>query len=87
LTMFAVTPWHDIAHRLGGQLAAKLEIERAIPGYGPLQASPLSTAKGRGMGLPNGCATVRAPAGHLEVAKQAVAKQAFQASADAVYVD
>jgi len=56
-------------------------MERAIPGCGPLQASPLSTAKGCGMGVPKGCATLLAPAGNLEAAKQA-----FQAGADAVYV-
>ena len=66
-------------------------MELAIPGYGPLQASPLSTAKGCGMdlpnmdlpnmGLPKECAMLLAPAGNLEVAKQA-----FQAGANAVYV-
>jgi len=58
-----------------------LGMERAIPGYGPLQASPFSTAKGGGMGLPKGCAMLLAPAGNFEAAKQA-----FQAGADAVYV-
>jgi len=63
-----------------------LGIERAIRGYGPVQASPLSTAKGCGMDLPNmalpkQCAMLLAPAGNLEAAKQA-----FHAGADAVYV-
>ncbi len=61
-------------------------MEPGIPGYGPLQASPRSTAQGCGMDLPNmalpkSCAMLLAPAGNLEAAKQA-----FQAGADAVYV-
>jgi putative protease len=79
--MFAVAPRCDIAHRLREQLGAKLGMERAVPGYGPLKASPLCTAKGCGIGVPKGCAMLLAPAGNLEAAKQA-----FQAGADAVYV-
>jgi hypothetical protein len=81
MTVLAVTPRYDSAHRLREQLGANLGMERAIPGYGPLQASPFSTAKGGGMGLPKGCAMLLAPAGNFEAAKQA-----FQAGADAVYV-
>jgi U32 family peptidase len=58
-----------------------LDVEHAIPGYEPVKASPLSTAKGHGIGSPKRCATLLAPAGNLEAAKQA-----FQAGADAVYV-
>jgi len=58
-----------------------LAIEPAIPGYGPVKASPLYTAKSWGIGVPKGCAMLLAPAGNLEAAKQA-----FQAGADAVYV-
>ena len=79
--MFAVTARRDNAHRLREPWRANLGMERAIPGYGPVKARPLSTAKGRGVGLPKGCAMLLAPAGSLEAAKQA-----FQAGADAVYV-
>ena len=53
-------------------------LKRAIPGYGPVKASPPSTAKVRSLGLR---AMLLAPAGNLEAAKQAL-----QAGADAVYV-
>lgn len=78
--MFAVTPRRDITHRLREQLGANLGME-PIPGHGPLQASPLSTAQGCGIDVPKGCAMLLAPAGNLEAARQA-----FQAGADAVYV-
>src|ERR1017187_10214709 len=78
--MLAVTPRRDITHRLREQLGANLGME-PIPGYGPLQASPLSTAQGCGIDVPKGCAMLLAPAGNLEAAKQA-----FQAGADSVYV-
>src|ERR1035438_9117157 len=77
--MFAVTPRSDIAHRLRKTIEANLGMERAIPGYGALKASP--TAKACGIDVPKGCAMLLAPAGNLEAAKQA-----FQAGADAVYV-
>ena len=56
-------------------------LKRAIPGYGPVKASPPSTAKVCSLGLLKGCAMLLAPAGNLEAAKQAL-----QAGADAVYV-
>ena len=58
-----------------------MAIERAIPGSGPVKASPHFTAKRGGMDAPKRCAMLLAPAGNLEAAKQA-----FQAGADAVYV-
>ena len=58
-----------------------MDVEHAIPVYEPVKASPVSIAKGGGIGSPNRCAALLAPAGNLEAAKRA-----FQAGADAVYV-
>src|SRR3974390_141361 len=79
--MFAVTPRCGTAHGLREQFGPNLGIERAISRSRPCKTGPLSTAKGCGIGSPQGCAMLLAPAGNLEAAKQA-----FQAGADAVYV-
>src|SRR5208337_5171468 len=79
--MLAVTPLCGLAHRPRGTIGANLDMEPAIPGDAPLRADTHSAASGRGLGLPTRCATLLAPAGNLEAARQA-----FQAGADAVYV-
>lgn len=56
-------------------------MEEATPGEGSLAASGHPAVRSRGIGPPKKCATLLAPAGNLEAARQA-----FEAGADAVYV-
>ena len=70
----------DIAHK-PRDWWSNLSVETAARSSGSLTASRHSAASGRGTALPKKCATLLAPAGNLDAAKQA-----FQAGADAVYV-